>query len=86
MTLPYLKADKQADVEYRRDVAYTPPCEYFPRRDNTALADFLCLGADVPNEVEGAPCGIQLLGRPMRDEELVQHSQTVADALEINSL
>ncbi len=27
MTLPYLKADKQADFEYRRDVAYTPPCE-----------------------------------------------------------
>ncbi|KAK0919305.1 hypothetical protein LTS16_003234 [Friedmanniomyces endolithicus] len=66
MTLPYLKADKQADVEYRRDVAYTPPY--------------------VPDEVEGAPCGIQLLGRPMRDEELVQHSQIVADALEIKSL
>ncbi|TKA72205.1 hypothetical protein B0A55_06968 [Friedmanniomyces simplex] len=52
MTLPYLKADKQADAEYRRDVSYTP----------------------------------LLLGRPMRDEELVQHGQIVADALEIKSL
>ncbi|KAK4917035.1 hypothetical protein LTR49_015072 [Elasticomyces elasticus] len=66
MTLPYLKADKQADVEYRRDVSYSP--------------------AYIPDQVEGAPAGIQLMGRPMRDEELVKQSQIVADALGIKSL
>ncbi|KAK3648807.1 hypothetical protein LTR56_007247 [Elasticomyces elasticus] len=66
MTLPYLKADKQADAEYRRDVSYSP--------------------AYIPDQVEGAPAGIQLMGRPMRDEELVKQSQIVADALGIKSL
>lgn len=27
MTLPYLKADKVLDAEYRRDVSYIPPCK-----------------------------------------------------------
>ncbi|KAK4550339.1 hypothetical protein LTR36_003306 [Oleoguttula mirabilis] len=62
MSLPYLKADKSLDAEYRRDVSYIP--------------------AYVPDEVEGAPCGIQLMGRPMRDEELVVNAQVVVDALQ----
>ncbi|KAK4952492.1 hypothetical protein LTR10_009298 [Elasticomyces elasticus] len=66
MTLPYLKADKQADAEYRRDVSYSP--------------------AYIPDQVEGAPAGVQLMGRPMRDEELLKQSQIVADALGIKSL
>ncbi|KAK3069210.1 hypothetical protein LTR53_012628 [Teratosphaeriaceae sp. CCFEE 6253] len=66
MTLPYLKAEKSADADHRRDVSYTPPY--------------------VPDEVEGAPCGLQILGRPMRDEELVRHCQILADALEIKPL
>ncbi|KAK5113043.1 hypothetical protein LTR62_003622 [Meristemomyces frigidus] len=38
-----------------------------------------------PDRIEGAPCGIQLLGRPMKDEELVRHAQMVADGLGIKS-
>ncbi|EMC92431.1 hypothetical protein BAUCODRAFT_288739 [Baudoinia panamericana UAMH 10762] len=66
IVMPYLKADKKLDAEYRRDVSYLP--------------------AYVPDEVEGAPCGLQLVGRPMKDEELVEHSQIVADALGIKPL
>ncbi|KAK5124235.1 hypothetical protein LTR85_001938 [Meristemomyces frigidus] len=61
ITLPYMKADKGLDVDFRRDVTYIPPY--------------------VPDEVEGAPCGIQLMGRPMRDEELVADAQVIVDAL-----
>ncbi|KAK4565327.1 hypothetical protein LTR86_003944 [Recurvomyces mirabilis] len=39
-----------------------------------------------PDTIEGAPCGIQLTGRPMRDEELLVHSQVIADSLGIQAL
>lgn len=28
--------------------------------------------ADLPDAVEGAPSGIQIIGRPMKDEELLK--------------
>ncbi|KAL2816932.1 amidase signature domain-containing protein [Aspergillus granulosus] len=34
-----------------------------------------------PHEVEGAPCHIQLIGRPMKDEELMQHARIVEKVL-----
>lgn len=34
-----------------------------------------------PDAVEGAICGIQIMGRPMKDEELVGCAQTVTDVL-----
>jgi len=40
------------------------------------------VAVDVPNEVEGAPCGFQLVGRSMRDEELVANSRIVEQVLQ----
>ncbi|KAL4890636.1 amidase signature domain-containing protein [Aspergillus ambiguus] len=34
-----------------------------------------------PKEIEGAPCHIQLIGRRLKDEVLIQHSQVVEAAL-----
>jgi len=36
---------------------------------------------DTPEMVEGAPCGFQILGRPMRDEELLQVAGIVQGCL-----
>ncbi|KAJ5758488.1 Amidase [Penicillium odoratum] len=35
-----------------------------------------------PDAVEGAPCCIQVVGRPMREEELLQATQTIAKVLQ----
>lgn len=32
---------------------------------------------DMPKEVEGAPCHVQLIGRRQKDEVLVQHARIV---------
>ncbi|KAB8070956.1 amidase signature domain-containing protein [Aspergillus leporis] len=34
-----------------------------------------------PKEVEGAPCHVQLIGRRLKDEKLVQHSKVIEDIL-----
>jgi Asp-tRNA(Asn)/Glu-tRNA(Gln) amidotransferase A subunit family amidase len=36
---------------------------------------------DLPEEVEGAPCHVQLIGRRQKDEALVQHARIVEDVL-----
>lgn len=36
---------------------------------------------DSPDAVEGAPCCVQVVGRPMREEELIQTTQIVAQVL-----
>jgi Asp-tRNA(Asn)/Glu-tRNA(Gln) amidotransferase A subunit family amidase len=36
---------------------------------------------DVPEEVEGAPAGFQLVGRPYKDEELVAIAPAVMEAV-----
>jgi Asp-tRNA(Asn)/Glu-tRNA(Gln) amidotransferase A subunit family amidase len=36
----------------------------------------------MPEGVEGAPCGLQVMGRHMRDEELVRDVQVISDVLE----
>lgn len=36
---------------------------------------------DDPDAVEGAPSGLQLVGRPMRDEELLKYTAIVSDVL-----
>lgn len=40
---------------------------------------------DLPKEQEGAPCGIQIMGQAMKDEELVQVAMTVAETLDIKT-
>lgn len=36
---------------------------------------------DNPEEVEGAPCHLQLVGRRLKDEVLLQHAKVVEKAL-----
>jgi hypothetical protein len=36
---------------------------------------------DLPEEVEGAPCHVQLIGRRQKDEALVQHARIVEEVL-----
>ena len=36
---------------------------------------------DLPDEIEGAPCSVQVLGRTMREEELLRDAATIAAAL-----
>lgn len=36
---------------------------------------------DDPQAIEGAPSGIQVVGRPMKDEELVHITSIVTDIL-----
>ncbi|KAF1992401.1 amidase [Aulographum hederae CBS 113979] len=61
-SIPYLKANQEADMAYlRSDVKYEPPY--------------------VPEEVEDAPCGFQVVGRPMRDEELMETIKVIWSVL-----
>jgi Asp-tRNA(Asn)/Glu-tRNA(Gln) amidotransferase A subunit family amidase len=39
------------------------------------------VGTDEPDAVEGAPCAIQLVGRPFRDEEVLKIMAIVSDLL-----
>lgn len=36
---------------------------------------------DLPKEVEGAPCHVQLIGRRLKDEELIKHAKVVEQVL-----
>ncbi|OJJ55429.1 hypothetical protein ASPSYDRAFT_158656 [Aspergillus sydowii CBS 593.65] len=59
--IPFGHANRAADAEFVRDVAYTP--EYNPE------------------EVEGAPCHVQLVGRRLKDEVFLQHARVVEKVL-----
>jgi Asp-tRNA(Asn)/Glu-tRNA(Gln) amidotransferase A subunit family amidase len=41
----------------------------------------MLISSDLPKEVEGAPCHVQLIGRRQKDEILVQHARIVEDVL-----
>jgi amidase len=41
----------------------------------------LTVSPDHADAVEGAPCGIQVVGRPMKDEETLKMMQIVTDVL-----
>lgn len=41
----------------------------------------MLIRSDLPEEVEGAPCHVQLIGRRQKDEALVQYAQIVEDVL-----
>lgn len=56
-----------------RDVNYRPPCM-------TPLGNYevhILTGTDQPKTVENAPCHVQLIGRRLKDEVLMQHAQIV---------
>ena len=36
---------------------------------------------DLPDEVEGAPCHVQLIGRRLKDEKLIQDAEVVENIL-----
>lgn len=81
--IPYLKADKALDKEFiRSDVTYSPPCRFLVLRLVRVVAD---IQADNADAVEGAPSGLQLVGRPMQDEELLKYTAIVSEALKAHS-
>jgi hypothetical protein len=41
----------------------------------------LIFGLDVADEVDGAPCCIQIVGRNLHEEELLRDVQTVSNVL-----
>ncbi|KAF2237180.1 amidase [Viridothelium virens] len=59
--IPFLKASKELDAPYVRNGG-----AFVNRRPEYD-----------PEACEGMPCAIQLLGRPMHEEELMQHLKTV---------
>lgn len=75
-----MKASKELDKDFvRSDVEYVPPCKSsVPALNRFGLADRL---ADDADAVEGAPCGIQVVGKPMRDEELMKVLKVIEDVL-----
>lgn len=56
------------------------------RHVNDPLVKFVLIGADlqsdVPEAVDGVPGAIQIMGRPMRDEELMEVMNVVESVLE----
>lgn len=78
--MPYLKASKELDKDFvRSDIEYVPPCESsVVALNRLGLADRV---ADDVDAVEGAPCGIQVVGKPMRDEELMTVLKVIEDVL-----
>ena len=62
----------------RSGVPYQPPCTL---KSITSRAGSCDSDIDNPDDIEGAPSGIQIIGRPMRDEELVHTMDIVEKAL-----
>lgn len=76
--IPYLKANAEADKAFVRDVAYEPPCEYL---QGSKFHSKLMWSIDDAAAVENAPCGFQVVGKPMKDEETLKIMQVVTDVL-----
>lgn len=74
--IPFGKANEAADAEYLRDVPYVPSCN-MPSLKN----EHILIIADLPKEVENAPCHVQLIGRRLKDEALMQHAKVVESVL-----
>jgi Asp-tRNA(Asn)/Glu-tRNA(Gln) amidotransferase A subunit family amidase len=36
---------------------------------------------DIPDVIEGVPCAIQIMGRNLKDEDLLAHAKVVEDVL-----
>ncbi|KAJ5279304.1 amidase [Penicillium angulare] len=67
VVIPYRKANKADDAKFLRDVEYRPPS-----------AD---RHKDIADDVEGAPCCVQVVGRHMQEEELLREVETISKVL-----
>ena len=63
--IPYLQASKELDAPF----------------DRNGQTGFEYRPAYSPEDCEGLPCAVQLIGRPMHDEELMQHLDLVENVL-----
>jgi amidase len=76
--IPHLEANAVADKPYlRENVVYNPPCMSFVSLIE-ACTDLIW---DNPGNVETAPSGIQLMGLPMKDEELLKIMAVIDNTL-----
>lgn len=77
--LPFLKADKKEDERFcDAQAAYEPPCE---QRFLVVHQKALTPVADEADKVEGMPAAVQIMGKPMKDEELVEVMKVVESVL-----
>ena len=60
-----------------RNITYEPPCKSLHSR----AGENLLIELDSPKEVENAPCHVQLIGRRMKDEMLMEHAKMVESIL-----
>lgn len=74
-----MKADEELDRQYfDENAVYEPSCKLLLVR--STLLD-VNREPDNPKAVEGAPGAVQVMGRPMRDEELIEILKIVEDVL-----
>jgi hypothetical protein len=77
--LPYGNANEKLDEPFlKADVAYVPPCRYLGSKKYYWL---LIEHIDEPKALEGLPAHVQIMGKPMKDEELMEISRYVEKAL-----
>ena len=74
-----MKANEELDRQYfDGNAVYEPPCKLLPARSSLPDVNH---ELDNPKAVEGAPGAVQVMGRPMRDEELIEILKIVEDVL-----
>jgi amidase len=78
--LPFLKADGKLDEPFLdREAKYIPVCKLPYIVSVRSGANEM---KDDAEAVEGAPGAVQIMGRPMRDEELIEIMKLVEIVLE----
>lgn len=77
--LPVGKADKDADAQFVKEgVQYEPACKTHACQILRNLTD---LKSDDPEESQAMPAHIQVVGKPLMDEELLEIMETVETVL-----
>ena len=77
--LPFGKANAELDRPFFNDsVAYEPPCK---SAGKPVLEFWLTTVIDDAQVIEGAPAHVQIVGKPMMDEELLKIMQVVESVL-----
>ncbi|KAJ5106896.1 amidase [Penicillium angulare] len=79
--IPYRKANKADDAKYLRDVEYRPPCKQLLIWQLFTEESAANHHKDIADDVEGAPCCVQVVGRNMREEELLREVETISMVL-----
>jgi len=77
--IPFGKAEAASDSKFIRDVEYYPPCKDIENANS--FPSSLLMKKDKPDQIEGAPCHVQLIGRRQKDEILIKHAKIVEDIL-----